>query len=78
LIQYNLTIARVEKNYEQIDSVYFGFDCRVLRASVTVEGFMLPDMLEPEEVVAYEIRDNAEYDIRDYTVMIEDSKVCWI
>jgi hypothetical protein len=67
------SVAHVEKNYEQIDPGYFCFDCRVRLASKAVEGFILIDMLKPDDFVAYEIKDGAEYDVRDYTVTITDS-----
>ena len=32
------------------------------------------DLLDTDAAVVYEIKDGVEYTIRDYTVMIEDSK----
>ena len=64
----------VDRNYEQIDPSLYCFDCRVILAQTSVEGFVVLVLLNPDVVVVYEIKDSVEYTIRDYTVTIEDSR----
>lgn len=58
------------ENMDVIDACLFCPDCRTLLASVATNGYVLLDIHSLENIVPYEVKEGAEYTIRDYTVAI--------
>lgn len=62
-------IVRTE-NMGTIDASLYCPYCRNLLASVATEGYILLDLYNLDNIIPYELKEGAEYIIRDYTVMI--------
>jgi len=69
-----VNITHVPDEYEPLDPANYCYDCRVLLADTAVEGFVLLDMLDPDNIQVYTIENGAEYTIRDYTVSVGKQK----
>ena len=53
---------------------FFCERCRILLAMQAIDGYVLADLKDPESIKIYSIKDGARYEIRDYTVTIEQRK----
>ena len=48
--------------------------CREMLSAVSTSGFVMLDLFVPDHVSVYPIKDGAEYEIRDYSIIVSDDE----
>lgn len=67
-------IAHIGDDLAMIDPAHYCHDCRALLAETAIEGYVLVDLYDLENIRAFAINHGEEYTIRDYSVSVSKDK----